>query len=172
MRPRFRDTVASVRGAREVAVARRLVEEYLRSLPINLDFQGVRSEVEGFPGEYRAPRGGLWIARVRGRPAGVIALRPFRGDACEMKRLYVRPRYRGRGLGRKLAGFCLRAAGRAGYARMLLDTLPSMGPALALYAGLGFRRTRRYRFNPVADAVFLVRRLRPRRVRAAARHAP
>jgi len=152
--------VRTARGSSEVRVARRLVEEYVRSLPIDLRFQRIDQELGTFPASYVPPRGRLIVARVGGRPAGCVGVRPLSVSTCEMKRLYVRPRFRGAGLGRALAVASLRAARSAGYRRMRLDTLGSMTQAMALYRSLGFREIGPYRYNPEPTARYFELELR------------
>ncbi|MGI0071820.1 MAG: GNAT family N-acetyltransferase [Thermoplasmata archaeon] len=148
--PSFR--IRSARSAAEVAVVRSLFEEYAASLGVDLCFQGFDRELRELPGEYVLPRGALFFASVGGRPAGCVAVRPLPRGRAELKRLYVRPRFRGSGIGRTLALAAIRAARRVGYRALRLDTLPAMGRAQALYVALGFREISAYRPNPVPGA--------------------
>ncbi len=143
----FPDDLSSVRG---------LFREYADSLDVDLCFQGFEAELGTLPGGYARPDGRLLLAvDERGAPIGCVALRPVAPGACEMKRLYVRPIARGTGLGAALARAIVGAARDAGYARMCLDTLPSMLDARRLYDRLGFRPTDPYVHNPVPGALFL-----------------
>jgi len=139
----------------DVAVAKTLIEEYGASLTIDLEFQGFREEIAEFPRGYSEPDGAVLVAYEGNAPAGVVALRRHDATACEMKRLYVRPSYRGKGVGRKLSEELIRIAARQGYARMRLDTLADMYEAIALYRALGFRAIPPYRFNPVEGAQYM-----------------
>src|SRR2546426_307936 len=123
----------------DLAVVRLLFEEYRTALGIDLCFQSFDEELATLPRSYGRPRGRLWLALVGAEAAGCVGLRPFEGDACEMKRLYVRPAHRGKGIGRGLAVTAVDAAKRLGYRRMYLDTLASMIEATTLYRGLGFQ---------------------------------
>jgi GNAT superfamily N-acetyltransferase len=135
----------------DVEEVRTLFREYAASLPFALDFQDFDQELAGLPGAYAPPRGALFLARG----AGCVGLRPIDETTCEMKRLYVRPSARGKGLGRQLAEAVVAEARRLGYAHMRLDTVPGMDGAHSLYEELGFREIPAYRTNPVPGARFL-----------------
>lgn len=143
----------------ELREVRTLFEEYARSLQVDLCFQNFAVELQSLPGEYVAPRGALLAGTVDGQFAGCCALRPLDAadypNACEMKRLYVRPIYRGLGLGRLLAEGILDMARIAGYSAILLDTLDDMESARALYQELGFVEIPPYYYNPIAGAHYL-----------------
>jgi putative acetyltransferase len=139
----------------DIAACRELFVEYQRSLGVSLCFQGFDRELEQLPGDYVPPRGGLWLASIDGALAGCVALRPIDGGAGEMKRLYVRPAYRGRRLGDALANHVIDTARRVGYRTLKLDTLPSMHEAQRLYERLGFVDTAPYNDNPVDGVRFL-----------------
>ncbi|HSP73425.1 MAG TPA: GNAT family N-acetyltransferase [Gaiellaceae bacterium] len=143
-----------------LAAVRALFEEYATSLPFALDFQGFPDELAGLPGAYTPPRGRLLLAVAGGEAVGCVALRPHDARTAELKRLYVRPQARGSGAGRRLSKAAVAAARGAGYERVVLDTVPGMETAQALYRSLGFTDTAPYRFNPVEGASFLELRLR------------
>jgi ribosomal protein S18 acetylase RimI-like enzyme len=139
----------------QIATARMLFKEYEASLGIELTFQGFAREVAELPGAYAPPAGRLLLATGGAEPAGCVALRPLEGGICEMKRLYVRPTARGARLGRRLAETVIREARAIGYARMRLDTLPSMKEAFALYQTLGFREIAPYYETPIVGTRFM-----------------
>jgi len=145
--------------ADELDALRDIFREYAASLKVDLCFQGFEQELIALPGEYAEPRGALLMARVDGQVAGCCALRPMDSvdypNACEMKRLYVRPAFRGLGLGRQLADAIMDAARIGGYAYVLLDTLDDMEAARTLYEDLGFEEIPPYYHNPIAGAHYL-----------------
>ena len=143
----------------ELASAAEIFREYAASLDVDLCFQNFEAELAGLPGEYAAPEGGLWLVYVDGTLAGCGAMRRLAdvdyANACEMKRLFVRPGFRRFGLGRLLAQALLDEARLSGYSHLLLDTLDDMEAARELYAALGFVEIAPYYFNPVAGAHYL-----------------
>jgi putative acetyltransferase len=151
--------IVEARSEADFDAARELFAEYAAGLGIDLAFQGFEEERAGLPGTYAPPAGRLLLAVVDGSPAACVALRDLGRGTCEMKRLYVRPAFRGTGLGRTLAEAVIDAGKAIGYERMRLDTLPSMNAAVALYAALGFRDVEPYYSNPIPGARFLELRL-------------
>jgi putative acetyltransferase len=151
--------LAAPQGPAQLDATREIFREYARSLNVDLCFQGFEDELAALPGEYTAPQGALLLAWVDGQLAGCGALRPLsdvdHADACEMKRVYVRPAFRRLGLGRRLATALIDQAVQAGYAVMLLDTLDELEAARELYATLGFEEVAPYYFNPVPGAHYL-----------------
>lgn len=136
-------------------LARQLVEEYAGSLGIDLAFQDFAHETEHLSAEYSPPAGAFLIATLDGAAVGSVGVRRFADETAEMKRLYVRPDGRGHGIGRALAERIIDKARGLGYRRLVLDTLPVMTEARALYASLGFTPVAPYRFNPVPGTAFL-----------------
>jgi putative acetyltransferase len=139
----------------DVATARALFEEYQRSLGFSLCFQNFDAELAGLPGAYAPPEGRLLLAFAGGAPAGCVALRKIGEGICEMKRLWVKPAFRGAGLGRRLAEEILRDARKTGYRAVRLDTLPSMREAQALYESLGFLDIPPYNDHPIEGTRFM-----------------
>ena len=144
----------------EVEEARALFREYADATGVDLCFQNFAQELASLPGDYAPPAGSLLLAHSGVEPAGCVALRRIDDAVCEMKRLYVRPAFRGGGLGRTLAEAVVAEARRIGYERMRLDTLPSMRSAIGLYRSLGFREIDGYRFNPVEGTLYMELTLR------------
>jgi len=143
----------------ELPIVRMLFQEYADGLGIDLCFQGFAEELAELPGRYARPAGGLWLAFADSHLAGCVALRPIDARVGEIKRLYVRSSFRGLGLGRTLAEQALEGAASAGYHRVCLDTLPSMGNAIALYRSLGFTEVEPYCHNPVPGVLFFEKEL-------------
>jgi len=143
--------VLHIHRAIDVAIVRELFLEYAQSLGVDLTFQDFEREVATLPGDYDP----ILIAHWNSEPAGCVALHGIERDLCEMKRLYVRPAFRGHTIGRTLAERIIAEARRRGFARMRLDTLPSMREAIPLYQSLGFVEIPPYRFNPIEGSHFM-----------------
>jgi putative acetyltransferase len=140
----------------QITSIRELFLEYAESLGFSLCFQGFDHELAGLPGDYSAPAGRLIIANSRGQAAGCVALHAIDVETCEMKRLYVRPQFRGHGLGKALAERIIAEARGIGYRRLRLDTVePKMKAAVAMYRQLGFREIAPYRSNPIEGALYM-----------------
>lgn len=152
-------------NAQQHAQVRTLFTEYAASIGHSPCFTGFDKEIRELPGEYTSPRGALLWATVDSASAGCCALRPLdhsdHANACEMKRLYVRPQFRGLGLGRQLAEVALETARQIGYSCVLLDTLDDMESARGLYEDLGFVAIAPYYFNPIPGAHYLKVDLKP-----------
>jgi putative acetyltransferase len=147
--------IRSASSVEEIATAQALFEEYAAALGIDLGYQGFADELASLPGCYAPPRGRLLIAWVDNEAAGCVALRPMAGDACEMKRLCVRPAFRGDGIGKQLAVAIIAEARQIGYAVMRLDTVPKLEAATRLYESLGFVRRDAYYETPVVGTIFM-----------------
>jgi ribosomal protein S18 acetylase RimI-like enzyme len=137
-----------------LAHVRTLFGEYIAGLGVDLGFQGFEEEAANLPGKYAPPKGAILLAVAGPHAAGCVAIRDLGEGACEMKRLFVRPAYRGRGLGRRLAVTSIEEARRIGYQRMRLDTLATLREAMGLYESLGFGKTNPYYENPLPDVVY------------------
>ena len=156
-------TIVQAETAAQVSTAREMIEEYAAWLEFKLCFQGYEEEIQSLPGKYAPPAGRLLLALWDGRPAGVIALRPLQEPGvCEMKRLYVRPEFRGHQIGRILAERIVREAAEIGYSRMRLDTISGkMDSAIAMYRTLGFAEIDPYYKSPVGETLFMELALKP-----------
>ena len=155
--------------------ARKLIDAYATSLNVDLSFQGFEHELEHLATAYGPPDGAFLLAELNGDSLGCVGLRRFSNDTGEIKRLFVTPAGRGQGIGRLLAEGIIAEARRLAYSRLVLDTLPSMAAARALYASLGFVPIDAYRFNPVPGTAFLELTLNTRssgRPRLEARRSP
>ncbi len=146
-------------GEAYLPVARILFQAYAASLPFDLGFQGFEEEVASLPGGYAPPDGDLLLALSGNEAAGCVAFRKLDADTCEMKRLFVLPGFRGRGVGGRLVARVLTEARRRGYARMRLDTVTSMVEANRLYRRFGFREIPPYCHNPLDGAGFFEKTL-------------
>jgi ribosomal protein S18 acetylase RimI-like enzyme len=133
---------------------RRLFQQYADFLGLDLEFQGFSQELANLPGDYSAPQGCILMAVRAAEFVGCVGLRPLEDSICEMKRLFVRPGFRGRKIGRALAQAIIDEARTRGYARMRLDTIESMTEAKQLYRSLGFRPIKPYRFNPLDNPTY------------------
>jgi putative acetyltransferase len=140
----------------QIAQARELFQEYVNSLNFNLGFQNFDQELASLPGEYSPPEGRLLLAECDNQLAGCVALHKLSAEICEMKRLYLRPQFRGKGLGRVLAERIIAEARAIGYRSMRLDTVePVMKDAVGMYRKLGFKEIAAYCANPVAGAIYM-----------------
>src|SRR3954453_5451181 len=154
-------TIRPARFLDEVPAVRGLFQEYAAGLGFSLCFQNFDAELAGLPGAYAPPAGRLVVADVGGELAGCVALRPHQPGVCELKRLYVRPAYRGQGLGRRLLEALLAEAVAAGYREAVFDILESMTAALALYRSFEFQPTEPYGCHPVAGSLAFRKVLTP-----------
>jgi len=139
----------------ELDLVRELFREYQQSIGTDLCFQNFESELATLPGAYAPPRGRLYLGMSSGEGACCAGLRPCDEAAAEMKRLYVRPQHRGLGYGLALANTLIADARSLGYRRLVLDTLPAMKAAQAMYEALGFRDIEPYTFNPIAGTRYM-----------------
>ncbi len=153
-------TIREAQTPADMEKVRELFLEYQSGLGVDLCFQGFAAELASLPGKYARPAGRLLLASTESSILGVVGLRPMGGADCEMKRLYIRPSGRGAGLGRLLAHSLINEARLAGYGRILLDTLPTMSRAQALYRSMGFVEIAAYCNNPIAGTLYMALDLR------------
>ena len=151
--------IIQAQSAEQIAQVRVLFQEYAATLGVELCFQGFEAEVAGLPGAYAPPTGRLLLTMHHDEVAGCVALRALEGGVCEMKRLFLRPAFRGQGLATRLVLAVIEEARRIGYRAMRLDTLPTMTAAVALYRSLGFQTIAGYRYNPVPGTLYMELRL-------------
>ena len=144
----------------EIKTARALFQEYAADICVDLCFQGFAEELSQLPGAYAPPQGCLLIAWADDLPVGCVALRPVTDTICEMKRLFVRPPFRGRGFGKALVNAIIQEASGIGHANMWLDTLHTMSAATKLYESVGFIHRAPYYDAPLVHTVFMERALR------------
>jgi len=154
-------SLVQAESTQQIAQARELFLEYAQSLGFSLCFQNFDKELAGLPGDYAPPAGRLLLAEYEGHLAGCVALRKLKPESgeegiCEMKRLYIRPQFRGKKLGRTLADRIIAEARQIGYRRMRLDTVePVMKDAVAMYRKIGFVEIAPYCQNPIAGALYM-----------------
>ncbi|MFW9968879.1 MAG: GNAT family N-acetyltransferase [Candidatus Odinarchaeota archaeon] len=139
----------------QINLTHELFMEYAKCLGIDLTFQNFEEELNSLPGDYALPIGCILLAYYNDELAGCVALRKFKEEVCEMKRLFVRSQFRKKGIGRALSNKIIDQALKIGYHYMRLDTLPHMKVAIALYHSLGFKEIKPYRYNPFEGAKFL-----------------
>jgi GNAT superfamily N-acetyltransferase len=151
----FQPDIVRAETAAHTGAVHTLFAEYAASLDFDLDFQDFQTEISRLPGDYAAPEGCLLLALADRTPINCIALRKWSRDTCEMKRLYVREIFRGRGVGRLLVQALIDNALRIGYRRIRLDTVPAMQAARRLYRSLGFAEIDAYRYNPIPGAEYM-----------------
>jgi putative acetyltransferase len=154
-------TIDQPQDAAEIAAVKALFLEYAQSLGFSLCFQGFDEEMATFPAKYSPPKGGLLLAKVDGVAAGAVGVWQLAPGICEMKRLYLKPEFRGLDLGRRMAEAVVAEGRRLGYGAMRLDTLKTMEAARALYASMGFREVEPYYNNPIDGAVYMELPLSP-----------
>ncbi len=147
--------IVPVETDKDLETIRELFVEYADSLGFDLDFQNFEEELANLPDDYAPPEGCLLVAKYQDKVAGCVAVRKLSAGVCEMKRLYVRPDFRGLKIGRRLMGSIIAEARRIGYSAIRGDTIPSMQAAQALYASLGFKEIEPYRHNPIEGVVFM-----------------
>jgi len=147
--------IVQAESQKDLNQVRELFREYTTSLGFNLCFQNFDIELAELPGDYVPPSGRLLLIIYATKMAGCVALRNMGEGVCEMKRLYVRPAFRGKGIGKTLALAIIKEARHIGYKCMRLDTVPAMKEAISLYRSLGFKDIEPYRYNPIEGAIFM-----------------
>lgn len=147
--------IVQVEGGSALATVRILLQEYWDSFGFTPCFQNFGDELTGLPGAYALPSGRLALATIQGEPAGCIALRSVDARRAEVKRLYVRPAFRGMGLARGLMEWLMAEARTIGYQEIVGDTMPVMRDALALYDRMGFERVEPYAEKPTEGAIYI-----------------
>jgi ribosomal protein S18 acetylase RimI-like enzyme len=149
-------SIAQAETPAQIANVRELFLEYAQSLGFSLCFQSFDAELAGLPGDYAPPGGRLLLAQYEDQLAGCVALNKLEPGICEMKRLYLRPQFRGKAIGRALAEQIIAEARQIGYQRIRLDTVePVMKDAVAMYRKIGFQEIASYRLNPIAGALYM-----------------
>ncbi len=146
--------VVKVTTEQQLKIAAELFREYQTFLDVDLCFQGFEQELATLPGKYSEPGGAIYLAQNNDQTVGCVAVRPIKDDICEMKRLYVRDKFRGFSAGRLLAERVISKAKQLGYKRMQLDTLKRLESAVALYKKLGFVEIHPYYENPLDEVVY------------------
>jgi putative acetyltransferase len=139
--------------------AAELFREYARDINIDLSFQNFEDEISGLSAMYAEPNGGIILCKQDVRYVGCIAIRRIDEEACELKRMYVRPSFRNKGVGKCLLEQALMLATKLKYKRVRLDTLNYMEPAIRLYEEFEFKRIQPYYFNPNGTAIFFEKML-------------
>ena len=146
--------IVQAKSASELNKIRELFKEYTDSLGFDLAFQNFEQEFAELPGKYTEPEGRLLLAIYNEQVAGCVSLRKFENNICEMKRLYVRPEFQRKGVGKELTKNIIDISREIGYQYMRLDTVPNMIEAIALYYSLGFYKIKPYRFNPIKGTLY------------------
>lgn len=147
--------IIQAKSEKQLNIIRKLFTEYTNWLGFDLSFQNYEKEFAELPGLYTPPKGRLLLAFYNSKIAGCVGLREFAKGICEMKRMYVKPKYRRKGIGRSLGIAIIEEARKIGYKRMRLDTVPWMKQAIELYYSLGFKKIKPYRYNPIKGSLFL-----------------
>ncbi len=160
MRTSAKIGIRFVTNGPDVRTVRQLFLEYQSAIGTDLCFQDFTRELTDLPGEYAPPSGRLLLAVSEGDAAGCAAMRRIEEEVCELKRMYIRPKHRGKGIGRIMAEVMIGEARKLGYKRMRLDTLSTMKEAIGLYESLGFIDIPAYRYNPISGARYMELALR------------